>query len=434
MFGLIDGNNFYASCERIFRPELRNKPIVVLSNNDGCAIARSNEAKYLGIKMGQPYFQFKHLEKTADLHVFSANFVLYGDISNRIVNICRRYSDVVNIYSVDENWLSFHGYNFFNLQHHCEELRETVLGGLDVPCSIGVAPTKTLTKIANKIAKKFPEETNGVYIIDNQKKIDAALRWFPIDDVWGIGRRFFEKFSKIGILTAWDFTQLPEDFVKKEMGIYGVRMHRELRGFPQYDISTIRKPKKGIGTSRTFDKRTDNLEVLKERISTFAFKCSEKIRRQKSCCNFITVFITTDRFKLDLKQYSKSITIALPNPSSSAIELSTIAVNGLEKIYLPFFQYKKAGVMLTEFVPENERMISLFDEDVHEKHKPIMEVIDNMNKRLGSDKIKLASMDIQKTWKMNQKNLSPRYSTDLNQIIKVNSLPNFTFKNEKRDY
>lgn len=423
MFGLIDGNNFYASCERIFRPELRNKPVVVLSNNDGCAIARSNEAKALGIKMGQPYFQIKHLEQEVGLHTFSANFVLYGDISNRIVNICRRFCQEVEVYSVDESFLSFHGYTYVDLQTHCEELRNTILKGLDVPCSIGIAPTKTLTKVANKIAKKFPEKTKGVYILDNKKKIEAALKWFPLEDVWGIGRRYYDRFSKIGIITAWDFTQLPEDYVKKEMGIYGVRMHRELRGISQYDISTVRKPKKGIGTTRTFDVRTNDLDVLKERISTFAFKCSEKLRKQNSCCRFVTVWVTTDKHKTDLKQYSNSFTVALVNPSSSAIELSKSAIKALEKIFLPYFQYKKAGVMVTEFVPDNERMTSLFGEDVHEKHKPIMAVIDNMNKRLGSDKIKLASMDIQKTWKMNQKNLSPRYSTDLNQIISVNSLP-----------
>lgn len=288
------------------------------------------------------------------------------------------------------------------MQNHCEELREVVLKGLDIPTSIGIAPTKTLCKVANKIAKKFPEKTKSVYIIDTPEKIEKALKWLPLEDVWGIGRRYAERFSRIGVKKAWDFTQLPEAYVQKEMGIYGLRMHKELRGIPQYDLSK-QKPKKGIGTSRTFDKRTDNLEVLKERVSTFAFKCSEKLRKQNSCCHYITVFITTDRFKADLKQYSNSITLALPNPSSSAIELSAMALKGLQKIYLPFFQYKKAGVMLTEFVPDTERMTSMFDIDFHEKHKPIMEVIDRMNKRLGADKIKLGSMDVQKTWKMNQK-------------------------------
>jgi len=420
MFGLIDGNNFYASCERIFRPELRKVPVVVLSNNDGCAIARSNEAKKLGITMGQPYFQIQHLEKEAGLKVFSANFVLYGDISNRVVNICRRYCQDVEVYSVDESFLDFHGYPYVDLQKHCEELREFVFKGLDLPTSIGLAPTKTLAKVANKIAKKFPEQTKSVHMIDTPHKIEKALKWFPLEDVWGIGRRYYERFSARGIKTAWDFTQLPEAFVQKEMGIYGLRMHKELLGVPQYDLS-VHKPKKGIATTRTFDKRTSELTELEERVSTFAYKCSEKLRRQQSCCRYLTVWITTDRFKQDLKQYSNSITLTLPNPSNSAIDLAKVAKKALNQIYLPYFQYKKAGVMVTEFVPETERMTSLFDKDNFDGHKPIMQVIDYMNNRLGAEKLKLASMDIQRTWKMNQKNLSPRYSTDLNQIIKVNA-------------
>ena len=418
MFGLIDGNNFYASCERIFRPDLRDQPVVVLSNNDGCAIARSNEAKALGIPMGAPAFQYQELFLKNNVTAFSANFILYGDISNRIVNICRRYCQDLEEYSIDESFLDFHDYPYLDLQKHCEELREKVFRGLDIPTSIGLAPTKTLAKVANKIAKKYPEKTGSVYALDSPKKIEKALQWFPLEDVWGIGRQYFYKFSKMGLKTAWDFTQLPEAFVQKEMGIVGVRMHRELRGIKQYELSDT-QPKKGIATTRTFDKRTSDLDVLKERITTFAFKSSEKLRKQGSCCRYVTVFVMTDRFKSDLKQYSNSFTISLPNPSHSAIEIAKGAVKALEQIFLPHFQYKKAGVMLSEFVPENERMTSLFDEDLTQKHHPIMMVIDSMNHRLGSDKLKLASMDVQRTWKMNQKNLSPQYTTDLQQIIRV---------------
>ncbi|MBS1573415.1 MAG: Y-family DNA polymerase [Bacteroidetes bacterium] len=418
MFGLIDGNNFYASCERVFRPDLRNKPVVVLSNNDGCAIARSNEAKALGIPMGAPAFQYQQLFLQNQVTVFSANFVLYGDISNRMVSICRRYCKDLEVYSIDESFMDFHGYDYVNLQKHCEELREKIFLGLDIPTSIGLAPTKTLAKIANKIAKKFPEKTNAVYLLDSPTKIEKALKWFPLEDIWGIGRRNFDKFSKIGVKTAWDFCQLPEAFVQKEMGILGLRMHKELLGEKQYDLSDMR-PKKGIATTRTFDKKTNQLCVLKERIASFAFKSSEKLRRQQSCCRFVTVFIMTDRFQRDLHQYSNSFTITLPNPSSSAIEISKAAQLALDKIFLPQFQYKKAGVMLSEFVPDTQRLTSLFDEDFFAKHQPIMQIMDKMNKRLGADKIKLASMDIQKTWKMNQKNLSPRHSTDLQQIIIV---------------
>ena len=420
MYGLIDGNNFYASCERVFNPSLRNRPVVVLSNNDGCAIARSNEAKALGIPMGAPYFKWEKIIKENNVAVFSANFVLYGDLSNRMVNIARRYCQDIEVYSIDEAFLDFNGYENFNLEEHCLELRSKILNGLDIPTSIGVAPTKTLAKVANKIAKKFPERTNGVYVLDTPKKIEKALKWFPLEDVWGIGRRLNEKFQKVGVKTAWDFTQLPESYVYNVMGILGTRMFKELKGEPQYEL-TIPKSKKGIATTRTFDKMTDDLENLKERVSTFSFKCAEKLRGQGSCCNHVTVFLTTNYFREDLRQYNNSITITLPNPSNSAIEISKYALKALERIYKNDYLYKKAGVIVSSFVPETERIVSLFDEDLHQKHYPLMKVIDRLNHRLGADKIKLGSMDVQRTWKMKQKNLSQRYSTDIKQIITIHT-------------
>lgn len=421
MFGLIDGNNFYASCERVFNPSLRKRPVVVLSNNDGCVIARSNEAKALGIPMGAPFFKYQQLIQENGVAVFSANFVLYGDLSNRMVNIARRYCKDIEVYSIDEAFLDLHGYEHFDLYDHCLKLRTNILNGLDIPTSVGVAPTKTLAKVANKIAKKFPERTNGVYILDTPKKIEKALQWFPLEDVWGIGRRLNEKFQRQGVRTAWDFVQLPESYVYSVMGILGTRVQRELRGESQYEL-TVPKSKKGIATTRTFDKMTDDLEVLKERISTFAYKCSEKLRAQGSCCNHITVFLRTNFFREDMNQYSNSITITLPNPTNSAIELNKYALMALEKVYRSDFLYKKAGVMVSSFVPETERITSLFEEDYHQKHQPIMKVMDYMNKRLGEDKVKLASMDLQRTWKMHQKNLSKRYSTDIRQVIVIKAI------------
>lgn len=413
MIALIDGNNFYASCERIFRYDYRNKPVVVLSNNDGCAIARSNEAKALGIPMGEPYFKLKHFEKTHGLIVCSANFVLYGDISNRVVQIVRRYCNDIEVYSVDESFLFLDGYQ--DPINKMKELRNEVLNGLDLPTSIGIAPTKTLAKVANKIAKKYSDKTESVYTIDSQKKIEAALKWFPIEDVWGIGRRYFERFRNYGAKTAWDFTQFPDDFLRKEMGIYGVRMKLELLGEQQYGM-TIPEPKKMIATTRTFDKGHDSFEYVAERVSTFASECSRKLREQNSCCKHVTVFIMTDRFKAG-QQYSNSFTVTIPNPSSSSIEISKYAKLALEKIFTQGFKYRKAGVIVGTFVPNDERIVSLFDEDFHAKHVPIMNSIDYLNSKLGTHKVKLASMDVQKTWKMNQKNLSPKSSTSFYESI-----------------
>ncbi|MDF2931198.1 MAG: Y-family polymerase [Chryseobacterium sp.] len=414
MIALIDGNNFYASCERIFRYDCREKPVVVLSNNDGCAIARSNEAKALGIKMGEPYFKVKHFEKSDGLFVFSANFVLYGDISNRVVQIVKRYCNDIEVYSIDESFLFLDGYS--NPLQKMRQLRTDVLKGLDLPTSIGMAETKTLAKVANKIAKKYHVKTGSVYMIDTPEKIEAALKWFPLEDVWGIGRQYFERFKKYGAKTAYDFTQFPDDFLRDEMGVFGVRMKKELLGERQYEM-TISEPKKNIATTRTFDKGNDNYDYVSERVSTYASECARKLREQKSCCKHVTVFVTTDRFKMDQVQYSNSFTITLPNPSNSAIEISKYAKKALDKIFILGFKYRKVGVITGTFVPDSERMTSMFDEDLHDRHAPLMESIDFLNKKLGTQKVKLASMDVQKTWKMDQKHLSPKYTTSFAESI-----------------
>lgn len=406
MIALIDGNNFYASCERIFRPDWREKPLIVLSNNDGCAIARSNEAKAIGVKMGEPYFKVKELEKTQGLIVRSANFVLYGDISNRVVQITRKYCNHIEVYSIDESFLFLDGYT--DPMKRMRELRHEVFKGLDLPTSIGIAETKTLAKVANKIAKKFPEKTGSVYCIDSPAKIEAALKWFPIEDVWGIGRRYYDRFQKYGVHTAWDFVQLPDDFLRDEMGIYGVRMKKELLGNRQYEM-TISEPKKNIATTRTFDKGYSDFNYVWERVSTYASECARKLREQSSCCKHLTVFITTDRYKMNQVQYSNSFTITLPNPSNSDIELSKAAKKALDQIFIEGPRYRKAGVITGSFVPENERMTSLFDVDVQEKHEPLMKAMDLINNKYGKQKVKIASRDIQRVWKMDQKHLSPMY-------------------------
>lgn len=408
MIALIDGNNFYASCERIFNYEWRSRPVVVLSNNDGCAIARSNEAKALGIPMGEPYFKLKHFEKSHGLVVCSANFVLYGDISNRVVQITRRYCNDIEVYSIDESFLFLEGYS--NPYERMVDLRRDVLQGLDLPTSVGIAPSKTLAKVANKIAKKFPDKTGSVYMIDSHKKLEAALKWFPLEDIWGIGRRYHDRFKSYGAHTAWDFTRFPDDFLRNEMGILGIRMKKELLGEAQYTMS-VPEPKKMISTTRTFDTGHAEYDYVHERVSTFASECARKLREQKSCCRHVTVFIMTDRFKLNQVQYSDSFTVTLPNPSNSSIEISKYAKKALDHIFIPGPKYRKAGVITGTFVPETERMTSMFDQDFHEKHKPIMNAMDLMNNRLGKQKIKLASQDIQRTWKMDQKHLSQRYST-----------------------
>lgn len=403
MIALVDANNFYASCENFYNVKYRGKPLVVLSNNDGCVIARSNEAKKLGIPMGEPKFKIMNFVRSHDLIICSANFPLYGELSNRMKSIINRYCDQTENYSVDENFCFLDGYS--DIEKRMLEMRNKIYKGLDLPTSIGIAPTKTLAKVANKIVKKYSSELGSVYLIDSQEKIEKALKWFPIGDVWGIGRKYEQRFLNYGVKKAIDFVNLPDQFLKKEMGIFGIRMKNELLGIKQYDIS-FKEPNKQIATTRTFDRATDDFDFIQERITTFSAECSKKLRVQKSCCRHVTVYLTTNFFRADLPQYSNSFTITLPNPYNSSIEIAKYAKLALQKIYKKGFEYKKAGVILSTFVPENERIISLYDADLFPKHKPVMDAIDSINKKLGLPKVKLAGMNLQKTWIMKQEFLN----------------------------
>lgn len=307
--------------------------------------------------MGEPYFKLKHFEKSHGLVVCSANFVLYGDISNRVVQITRRYCNDIEVYSIDESFLFLDGY--MDQYKKMVDLRREVMQGLDLPTSIGMAPSKTLAKVANKIAKKFPEDLGSVYCIDTKSKTEKALRWFPVEDIWGIGRKYEHKLKSIGIKKAWDFIQLPDSYLQQEMGILGVRMKKELLGEAQYTMS-IPEPKKMISTTRTFDTGHAEYDYVHERVSTFASECARKLREQKSCCRHVTVFIMTDRFKLNQVQYSDSFTVTLPNPSNSSIEISKYAKKALDHIFMPGPKYRKAGVITGTFVPETERLTSMF--------------------------------------------------------------------------
>lgn len=403
MIALVDANNFYASCEGFYNVKYRGKPLVVLSNNDGCVVARSQEAKKLGIQMSEPKFKIIHFVKSHGLIICSGNFQLYGELSNRMKSIINRYCDQTENYSVDENFLFLDGYS--DIEIKMLEMRDKIFRGLDLPTSIGIAPTKTLAKVANKIVKKYSEDLGHVYTIDSQDKIEKALKWLPIGDVWGIGRKYEQRFLNHGIKKAIDFVHLPDQFLKKEMGIFGIRMKNELLGNKQYDIS-FKEPNKQIATTRTFDIATDDYQFIEERIVTFSSECSKKLRHQNSCCRHVTVYLATNFFRPDLPQRSSSFTITLPNPYNSSIEISKYAKIALNKIYIKGFEYKKAGVILNTFVPENERIISLYDTDLFPKHKLVMDAVDSINNKLGVPKVKLAGMNLEKTWIMKQEYLT----------------------------
>ncbi|HLW06151.1 MAG TPA: Y-family DNA polymerase [Marinilabiliaceae bacterium] len=417
MFALIDCNNFYASCERVFRPDLIGKPIVVLSNNDGCVIARSNEAKAVGIPMGAPAFEYEKKFQEHNVQVFSANFALYGDMSQRVMTILGDYTPDIEIYSIDECFMKLKGFELFHLQDYGNDMRKKVNRWTGIPISIGMAPTKALAKVANRIAKKFSQKTGGVYIIDSEEKRIKALKWLKVEDIWGVGRQHSKRLNTMGVKTAFDFTQLNDDLVKKQMSIVGLRLKHDLQGITTLELEEV-QAKKSISTTRSFETNYTKLSELNERISTFAVSCAEKLRKQNSCCNSLMVFIQTNRHRRNLPQYNRSIVVKLPFPTNSSIELTKFATQALKHIFREGFEYKKAGVVVQDFTSADCVQQTLFD-NRNEKHVPLMKVIDKMNTLFGQQKIRLAAQDQKRIWKMKQEKLSPRYTTQLSDIITI---------------
>lgn len=415
MYALVDCNNFYASCERVFRPDLIGKPVAVLSNNDGCVIARSNEIKPY-IPMGAPAFQYQKLFDEKNVSVFSANFPLYGDMSHRVMSLLTAYTPEIEIYSIDEAFLNFDGVNY-NFQLYGEYISKNVVRSTGIPISIGFAPTKALSKVANKIAKKFPDKTNGVYVIDNEDKRIKALKWLKVEDIWGIGRRLSKRLYTIKVKTAYEFTQLPDDYILKKFSVVELKLKKDLLGIPSISFETP-KPRKNIATTRSFESTYSYYSQLEERVATFAVTCAEKLRRQKSCCNTMMVFLQTNAYRRDLPQYSKNIVLKLPFATNSNIEIAQFAITGLKKIFREGYAYKRAGVIVMNFTAEDSIQETLFEHS-NPKHKPLMKAIDKVNTSVGHHKIKLAVQDKNRTWKMRQERLSPRYTTNFNEIITV---------------
>ena len=421
MFALLDCNNFFVSCERVLDPSLQEVPVVVLSNNDGCVVSRSNEAKALGIPMGAPVFKYRDLFEQHGVKCFSAKFEYYNFKSQQVSAIASEFSPNFEIYSIDELFLDFHGFKYFNLEEYSQNIKDLILQKTKIPVSIGIAPTKTLAKVANRIAKKYPEKFQGGCTLDTPEKIEKALQWLEIGDVWGIGRRLGNKMKDAGVYKAADLLKKPEIWVRKLMGIHGVRMINELKGIKQLELEQP-SPKQSIATTRSFMEMISDKEMLRERVETFAFSCAEKLRKQNSCCKVISVFLQTNRFRKDLPEYKNGFSVVLPNPSSSSIVLSKAANAIFEAIYKDGFLYKKAGVMVSDFVPENQRLINIFEEDVENKHLPIMKAMDALNKKYGKNKIRLASQNGKPTYE--RKLLSKEYE----EFLKSNTLPEANFR------
>jgi len=420
MYALIDCNNFYASCERVFQPKWQGRPVVVLSNNDGCIISRSEEAKALGIGMAVPEFKIRDMLKENNVGVFSSNYSLYGDLSERVMGIMQLYTPNVEIYSIDEAFLDFNGVTVPDYHAKGLEMRNRVLKWLSLPICVGVAPTKTLSKAANRIAKKFQDHTQGVYVIDTDEKRIKALKWLKIEDVWGIGYRTVKKLKTRNVHTAYDFT-LPhiEPWIKSEMGVVGMRIKMELEGIPTIGDGTVPEKKKSIATTRSFPKQLTSYDLIRERVSTFATVTAEKLRKQKSMCHTVIVMLVADKHSIDIPKYHYSRAITLPFATNSAITISNTAIKLLKDLLesTDTVKFKKAGVIVSELVPDDTKQFNLFvDEDP--RHAALMKAMDKMNTKMGSRVIRLGAQ-AEKTWDMQQNMRSPRYTTAISDILVV---------------
>jgi DNA polymerase V len=390
VYALVDCNNFFVSCERAFQPDLEGRPVVVLSNNDGCVVARSNESKAMGIKMGTPYFKVKYLVDQGKLVVRSSNYTLYGDLSARVMSLLSEVAPKLEVYSIDEAFMNMDGVNDASLPGICRDLIRKIRRWTGIPVSIGIAPTKTLAKVANHFAKKY-KGYKGVCVIDTDEKIRKALSLTPIDDVWGVGWRGAPKLEAAGVKTALDFVSRPVEWVRERMGVIGVRTWSELQGIRMVEEEKNEK-RKSICTSRSFASNITDLDELTLRVSDFAGKCAEKLRKEGTAAGTVGIFLYTNRFREDLDQYYPSASVRLEVPASSSPEIIGAALKALRYVYKPGFEYKKAGVIVADIVDSGSIQQVLFDFDgqARVRDDKISEVMDKVNTS-GRNVLRLAT-------------------------------------------
>lgn len=412
MIALVDCNNFYASCERVFAPKLEGKPIAVLSNNDGCIVARSNEVKALGIAMGVPLYQVKDLLQKNQVHIFSSNYALYGDMSRRVIQTLKDLAPQVEVYSIDEAFLDFSGMEqSFDLQEYGLFIRQTVLMHTGIPTSVGIAPTKTLAKVANRLAKK----STGVLMLQNEQQIQEALSKTSIEDIWGIGRRYAKFLKNYGIQTASELSQMSLSWVKKNLSVVGLRMVLELQGKPCLPLEMIVPPKKGITCSRSFKQPLTDFESLRTVLAKFSARASEKLRRQNSFAGLVSVFVRTNPFDKTKDYYSNSQTLRFPIATNHTADIIKMVGIGLKMIYQQGFAYKKAGVMLTHIIPKPYLQGGLFDqcsEIEKAKRNKSMQVMDLLNQKMGKNTLQMASQGSKKIDLTDRQFTSPCYTTE----------------------
>lgn len=414
MIALVDCNNFYVSCERVFAPKLEKRPVVVLSNNDGCVIARSEEAKALGIKMGVPYFKIDYLIEKENLAVFSSNYTLYGDMSLRVMEALTYFAPNTEIYSIDEAFLDFQPKDE-NAAAFAQKIRASVFKWLGLPVSIGIARTKTLAKIANRIAKK---SNLGVLELSDERQINETLKEISVNDIWGIGYNSAKKLNALGIKNALQLKNLDRRWARSLLTVVGARIVEELNGKTCLPLELAPPPKKSITCSRSFGCLVERFEYLNEALDDYLVKAGEKMRKQNLVANAVTVFLTTNRFA-KTPQYSNSLTIELANATNSTKELREWTRKALRQIYRDGFFYKKVGVILQGLQPEKAETVRLYNEPIYQKDKRLMRAIDTISKKFGRNAVRFGVQKKAQMWQMKSDMKSQKYTTSLKEILSV---------------
>jgi len=411
---LVDCNSFYVSCERLFNPKIQKKAVVVLSNNDGCVISRSREAKDLGIKMGEPYFKVKNLAKRNKVAVYSSNYALYGDISRRVMKVLKTFSPKVEIYSIDEAFIDLSFIDEKGAEDYGREIRSRVLKWTGIPTSVGIASTKTLSKVANHIAKK--EKAGVIYLNTN---IDEKLKKFPIEDVWGVGKQLSKFYHKNNISNAYDLKNVSNTWVKKGTNVLGAKTAMELRGIPCIDLQIDQEKRKNCCVSRSFGRKVKDLNELEESVITHCLNAAEKIRADDQIAKTITVFIRTSPFDKNRRYYSNSKTIDLAIPTSNSIELIKNAVKALTDIYKYGYAYQKAGIILSGLKDANQNDQNLLTPLLENKSKKLMKAIDYTNTKYGRYAISIAQAGLSKGWKMRREHSSKIDTASFDSLPKI---------------
>jgi DNA polymerase V len=417
MYALVDCNNFYVSCERLFNPKLEHKPVIVLSNNDGCAIARSEEAKALGIDMGTPAFMLRELIERNQVEIYSSNYTLYGDLSDRVMKTLGVFAPQMEVYSIDEAFLDLHDLMHHDLLKLAMKIRKTVRRNIGIPVTVGIAATKTLAKMANRFAKKKRKDV-GVHWAANEKLVEEMLSSTGIGDIWGVGERYATFLKRNGYKTALDLLNAPEEWIRKEMTVKGQRLLNELKGIPSIELEFEQPAKKNICTSRSFGKLLSDKNLIKEALSNYAATCALKLRQQHSCCKSLHVFVQTNPHRTEDRQYSRSITVELATASNDSREIIKYALKAFELVYKEGYNYLKCGVIVMDLVPATHVQGNLFSKP-SVKGRTIMETMDMVNKCLGKDTVRLAVQGFDRRYKLKAEHLSPCYTTNIKDILKV---------------